>query len=120
MNILVKEKQIDELICPKCGEKIKLNEKNIKEIIPANNNIIDKYNKSIQKKIDINLINYKIFRGAYIIFEKDNKVKECKGYNDSLIFEGEYLNGEMNGKGKEYNMGYLIFEGEYLREMEKE
>ena len=44
MNILVKEKQIDELICPKCGEKIKLNEKNIKEIIPANYNIIDTLN----------------------------------------------------------------------------
>ena len=31
-----------------------------------------------------------------------------------LIFEGEYLNGEKNGKGKEYNeLGTLIFEGEY-------
>ena len=43
MNILVKEKQIDELICPKYGEKIKLNEKDIKGII-ANNNIIDTLN----------------------------------------------------------------------------
>ena len=32
-----------------------------------------------------------------------------------LIFEGEYLNGKRNGKGKEYNKeGKLIFEGEYL------
>ena len=31
-----------------------------------------------------------------------------------LIFEGEYLNGEKNGKGKEYDeLGTLIFEGEY-------
>ena len=31
------------------------------------------------------------------------------------MFEGEYLNGRKNGKGKEYNIhGYLIFEGEYL------
>ena len=29
-------------------------------------------------------------------------------------FEGEYLNGQRNGKGKEYNDGKLIFEGEYL------
>ena len=28
-------------------------------------------------------------------------------------FEGEYLNGEKNGKGKEYDKGKLIFEGEY-------
>ena len=31
-----------------------------------------------------------------------------------LSFEGEYLNGQRNGKGKEYDdMGNLIFEGEY-------
>ena len=32
-----------------------------------------------------------------------------------LEFEGEYLNGKRNGKGKEYNYeGKLLFEGEYL------
>ena len=32
-----------------------------------------------------------------------------------LIFDGEYLYGERNGKGKEYNSnGKLRFEGEYL------
>ena len=38
-------------------------------------------------------------------------------YNDNceLIFEGEYLNGRRNGKGKEYKFGELIFEGEYLK-----
>ena len=31
-----------------------------------------------------------------------------------LIYEGDYLNGKANGKGKEYNKeGKLIFEGEY-------
>ena len=31
-----------------------------------------------------------------------------------MIFEGEYKNGERNGKGKEYNNeGELMFEGEY-------
>ena len=33
----------------------------------------------------------------------------------NIIFEGEYLNGERNGKGKEYDaIGKLDFEGEYL------
>ena len=33
----------------------------------------------------------------------------------TLIYEGEYLNGKKNGKGKEYNDdGDLIFEGEFL------
>ena len=36
-------------------------------------------------------------------------------FSDKLEYEGEYLNGERNGKGKEYNNdGELIFEGEYL------
>ena len=51
-----------------------------------------------------------------IIYELKNgngKVKEYL-YN-KLIFEGEYLNGNKNGKGKEYDeCGKLIFEGEYL------
>ena len=34
--------------------------------------------------------------------------------NDELEFEREYLNGERNGNGKEYNYGKLEFEGEYL------
>ena len=33
-----------------------------------------------------------------------------------LEFEGEYSNGERNGKGKEYDYnGEIIFEGEYLK-----
>ena len=33
-----------------------------------------------------------------------------------LKFEGEYLKGEKNGKGKEYHSnGKLLFEGEYLK-----
>ena len=31
-----------------------------------------------------------------------------------LRYEGEYLNGKRNGKGKEYNHNELIFEGEYI------
>jgi len=35
--------------------------------------------------------------------------------NGKLEFEGEYLNGEKNGNGKEYNYnGKLVFEGEYI------
>ena len=30
-----------------------------------------------------------------------------------LKYEGEYLNGKRNGNGKEYNVGLLIFEGEF-------
>ena len=38
-----------------------------------------------------------------------------KEYNEKgILFEGEYLNGKKNGKGKEYKYGHLIFEGEYI------
>ena len=62
-----------------------------------------------------NIINGKlIFEGEYLNGKRNGKGKE---YNDNneLIFEGEYLNGKRNGKGKEYDYnGKLIFEGEYL------
>ena len=43
-----------------------------------------------------------IFEGNYLKGERNGKVKKYSGYN--LIFEGEYLNGEKNGKGKSYNI----------------
>ena len=76
--------------------------------------ILVRYNKSIQKNLNISIINYKHFSGRYIIYELNGFRKEYYGYNDTLIFEGEHLNGKRNGKGKEYKYGKIIFEGEYL------
>ena len=53
------------------------------------------------------------FEGEYYNGQINGK---CKEFNDNsrLIFEGEYLNGKRNGKGKEYNdNGELIFKGEF-------
>ena len=72
-----------------------------------------KYHK---KQIDFEgeYLNDKIWNGK----GKEFIVKKLKYYNDeyrTLIYEGEYLNGKRNGKGKEYyNNGILKFEGEYL------
>ena len=62
-----------------------------------------KYNKSLQDKIDISLINYKIYSGRYIDYETKNKGEEYDGYTNKLIFSGNCLNGERIGKGKEYS-----------------
>ena len=53
MKILVYEKQLEDFICPNCGEKINLNSKEIDEIILLNNNINGKINgvKSILDNI---------------------------------------------------------------------
>ena len=53
------------------------------------------------------------FEGEYINGKKNGKGKEYKNCN--LIYKGEYLNNKRNGKGKEYTLdGKLIFIGEYL------
>ena len=77
---------------------------------------IAKYNKGLQKNINITIANYKYFTGKYIIYESNGVGKEYNSTDNLLIYEGEYLHGERNGKGKEYGSfnGRLIFEGEYL------
>ena len=66
---------------------------------------IIKYNKNLQKIIDINIINYIHFRGRYIIYESSGIGKEYDGQFDALLFEGEYKNRKRNGKGKRI-LGY--------------
>ena len=76
---------------------------------------IIKYNKNIQNVLDIKLINYKFYLGKSLIYELNGNFKEYNEYYDFFKFEGEYLNGKRNGKGKEYYFdGNLYFEGEYL------
>ena len=54
------------------------------------------------------------FEGEYLNGKRNGKGKEYECEYYSLEFEGEYLNGQKNGKGKEYNIdGNLIFEGEF-------
>ena len=55
------------------------------------------------------------FEGEYLNGEKHGRGKEYDNDYGNLKYEGEYLNGVRNGKGKEYHEnGNLIFEGEYL------
>ena len=74
-----------------------------------------KYNKNLQSKIDINLNNYKFFTRKHIVYETKQKGKEYYAYEDRILYEGEYLNGERNGKGKEYYYGNLNYEGEFSK-----
>ena len=53
------------------------------------------------------------YEGEYLNGKRNGKGKEYYT-NDKLIFEGEYLNGLKNGKGKEYDyVGKLKFEGNF-------
>ena len=54
-----------------------------------------------------------IIKSKFIIMKIFSILNQHKNY--ILKFEGEYFNGERNGKGKEYySDGKLRFEGEYL------
>ena len=56
-----------------------LNEKNKLSII--------KYNKNLQNKISIKLINYKLYSGIYIEYESKTKVKEYYGDTGNTIYD---------------------------------
>ena len=72
-----------------------------------------KYNKTLQQKLDINLIFYKNLTCKYIIYESKGKGKEYN-QNNILIFKGKYKNGERNGYGEEFNeKGIATFKGNY-------
>ena len=74
-----------------------------------------KYNKQIQKKIELSLEDYKKESNRMLILEKNGHGKEYKLYSDILLFEGEYKNRRRNGRGKEYDEnGKLKFEGEFF------
>ena len=64
--------------------------------------------------IEKNIYNYNKIEGNYFNGRMNGKVKEY--YDDRLEFEGQYINGKRNGKGKEYwkDKLKLKFDGEYL------
>ena len=68
--------------------------------------------ESMEKHMKI--INYLVYEGEYLFNERNGKGKEYD-YDGSLKFEGEYLNGQKwNGKGLIYWNDELIFQREYL------
>ena len=75
---------------------------------------IAKYNKSLQNELNINIMNYKMFSGKYLVYEENGKGKIYNAYNNLVIFEGEIVNGKKNGKGKEDIEFGNLYEGEFL------
>ena len=74
------------------------------------------YNKKFQRKLGINIDKYKEISGKIKEGQRNGYGIEYKlGTNIQKSFEGEYLNGRKNGKGKEYDENKkLKFKGEYL------
>ena len=76
---------------------------------------IEMYYNPINPKRRQNIKKIIIFEGEYLNGELNGLVREYHNHGD-LIFEGEYKNDKKNGKGKEYHHynNKLRFEGEYL------
>ena len=60
------------------------------------------YNKTIQNKLSINIEDYKKNGNRIKKGDINGLGKEYRLNTNKLIFEGEYLNGKKNGRGKEY------------------
>ena len=99
--------------------------KNILKIIFSNINderklLLIKYNNKIKDRLNIDLIDYKFLSGKYFIGKRNGKGKEYNGYNDEIIFEGDYIDGRRTGYGIEYyeeqynGETALKYEGKYL------
>ena len=74
-----------------------------------------KHSKKLQKRLDLDIFDYKRFSGRYIIEENEN-ITEYYGGNYYFIYKGGFSNGKRNGKGKEFNReNKLIFKGEYQK-----
>ena len=80
-----------------------------------NDNIIYEIKNGNGIFLEINQKEYIIFEGEYINGLKNGKGKEYDiKLGGKLSFEGEYKNGLRNGKGKEYHYRGFNFEGNYL------
>ena len=76
---------------------------------------IIQYNKKYNELLEIDIKQYKDKSGKLKVSEKHGYTRIYDLDKMNLIFEGSYLNGKANGKGKEFSSnGELIFEGEYL------
>ena len=77
---------------------------------------IIKYTKQLQNEYRFNIEDYKTISRKYSKIDRNlGKIEIYKSDTKIKIFEGEYLNRKINGKGKEYyDNGKLKFEGEYL------
>ena len=88
MNVLVYKKDVDDFICPHCGEKIKIKTEKIDEIISSNNNIKDtidgiKFNiHNIIKISTTNMVNIQLKNISTLL---NNIIEDIKKNNEKLI-----------------------------------
>ena len=127
MKVLVYKNENDGFICPKCGEKIKLNTEKIDDIILSNNNIKDTIigikvqldNIINNKNSSINLINIQlkninivlntINENIKINIEKLNNLLNDNNNNNNYVRNINIIKGILFIKLNEINDNILLF-----------
>ena len=87
MNVLVYKKDVDDFICPHCGEKIKIKTEKVEEIISSNNNIkdtIDGLKFTIENVIKISSVNMVNLQLKNITALLCNITEDIKKNNEKL------------------------------------
>ena len=145
MKILVYQNESNELTCPKCGEKIRLNIEQINNIILSNDKIKDsiigikiQLENILNNNTSINFINLQLKNITILLntinedIQKNNeKIKnllydnnnnavnndiQIKIYNFGK-YEGQLINNKREGRGKFYWNCGDIYEGEWKNDM---
>ena len=102
MKVLVYEKDVDDFICPHCGEKIKIKTEKIDEIISSNNNIkdtIDGIKFSIDNVIKIssvNMVNLQLKNISALLNNINEDIKKNNEKLKNLINEHKNKNEFLN------------------------
>ena len=105
MRVLVYKNEEDGFICPKCGEKIKLNAEKIDDLILSNNNIKDNIigikaqieNIINSKNSSVNLINIQLKNINIVLNTINEDINKNNEKLKKLLKENnEVLNGNLN------------------------
>jgi len=109
MNVLVYKTEIDGLVCPHCGQKIRFNTDKIDDIISSNNNIKDNITgtkliiDNIIRNCAINLVNIQIKNIDAIlntinedIKKNNNKLKNLLSDKNFILHDKININNNLN------------------------
>ena len=114
MKILAYLNETDEFICPKCGEKIKLNTEKIDDIILSINNLKETIDsakimlENVIEKSSVNIINVQLKGINIIINTLIEDIKKSKEKVKNLLKENNYIIGEINIGENEMNKNIRI------------
>ena len=109
MKVLVYKNENEGFICPKCGEKIKLNTEKIDDIILSNNNIKDTI-IGIKVQLD-NIINNKNSSINLINIQLKNINIVLNTINENIKINIEKLNNLLNDNNNNYVRNKNIIKG---------